>query len=325
MKSASVTLKFVILFSVFVLDACATRAIPPPNVSSIHTFPDERIALHFAINGQHYYAFFFDLQFTSPPLSPNADMPLAFRFKGPAGTKVVNAHELARIKAGPTAGMATVTLRDGTSVSVRRETISIWYCPLKLHDICYSLEDLTPPLPPQAWVFQEPISDQYANHVSMSYPKIMSADEMSVDIDDAYQSDLELLADAKKNYAKASEPSRVANIQRTEALIKAQRAEQDALRDANATLIKQIGQEPIGSTLFCSTDPHWPRAPGDAVDRQSFLCHLAGKPNLPPLMGAALLTSGWTIASESRRTEHSIIIVDMGTVEIIEVTLRKAL
>jgi hypothetical protein len=325
MKSALVTLKVVILFSVCVLEACVTRAIPPPNVSSIHTFPDERIALHFAINGQYYYAFFFDLQITSPPLSPNTDMPLAFRFKGPAGTKVVNAHELASIKAGPAAGVATVTLRDGSSVSVRRETISVWYCPRKLHDICDSLEGLSPPFPPQAWVYRDPIRDPYTNPVWMSYPKIMSADEMFVDIDDAYQRDLELLSDAKKNYVIASQASQVANIQRKEALIEAQRAEQGARRDANAALINQLGQEPIGAMLFCSTEPDWPRHPGDAVDRQSLVCHLAGKSNCPPLMGAALLTSGWTIASESRRTKHNIIIVDMGTVEITEVTLRKSL
>jgi hypothetical protein len=101
--------------------------------------------------------------------------------------------------------------------------------------------------------------------------------------------------------------------------------EQTRLAQEQATLINQMGQQPIGSILFCSTDPHWLRAPGDAVDRQSLVCHLTGKPNFPPLMGAALLTSGWTIASENRRTERSIIIVDMGTVETTEVTLRKAI
>jgi hypothetical protein len=95
---------------------------------------------------------------------------------------------------------------------------------------------------------------------------------------------------------------------------------------ANAMLVSQMGRQPVGSTLFCSSDPDWPRAPGDAVDRQSLVCHLVGKPNVPPMMGAALLTSGWTIVSESRRTAHKIILTaDMGTVEITEVTLRKAI
>jgi hypothetical protein len=95
---------------------------------------------------------------------------------------------------------------------------------------------------------------------------------------------------------------------------------------SNAASMSQLGQQPAGSTLFCGTDPHWPRSPGDAVDRQNLLCHLVGKQNMPPLAGAALLTSGWTIVSENRRTEHNTILsVDMGTVEVTEVTLRKTL
>jgi hypothetical protein len=56
------------------------------------------------------------------------------------------------------------------------------------------------------------------------------------------------------------------------------------------------------------------------------VCHLVGKPDVQPMMGAALLTSGWTIVSENRRTVHNIILTaDTGTVEITEVTLRKAI
>jgi hypothetical protein len=95
---------------------------------------------------------------------------------------------------------------------------------------------------------------------------------------------------------------------------------------ANAMLIKQMGLQPIGSTLFCNTDPHWPRSPGDAVDRLNLVCHLVGKQNVQPIMGAALLTSGWAVMSENRRTEHNTILsVDMGSVEVTEVTLRKTL
>jgi hypothetical protein len=112
-----------------------------------------------------------------------------------------------------------------------------------------------------------------------------------------------------------------------EAAAIAQRAKQaaDAAAIANVTLIKEMGRQPTGSTLFCGTAPDWYRAPGDAIDRQSLVCHLTGKPNLPPMMGAALLTSGWSIASESRSLSHKFILTaDMGTVETTEVTLRKA-
>jgi hypothetical protein len=101
---------------------------------------------------------------------------------------------------------------------------------------------------------------------------------------------------------------------------------QSAAVIASVTLINQMGQQPVGSTLFCSTDPQWPRSPGEAVDRQNLVCHLVGKQNVQPMMGAALLTSGWTVVSENRRTEHNTILsVDMGTVEVTEVTLRKSL
>jgi hypothetical protein len=109
------------------------------------------------------------------------------------------------------------------------------------------------------------------------------------------------------------------------AAVRAKQAE-DAAAIATATLVNQMGRQPVGSTLFCRSDPSWPRTPGDAVDRQSLVCHLVGKPDVPPMMGAALLTGGWTIVSENRRTVHNIILTaDMGTVEITEVTLRKAI
>jgi hypothetical protein len=292
MTRALVTLNWIILFSVFVSEAGATRDLPPPNASSIHTFPDERIGLHFAKDGQHYYAFFFEPQFSSPPGLPNTDIPLAFRFQGPKGTQLVNAREIATIKAGPTAGMATVTLRNGSSVSVRHETISIWDCRQGSHDnLCSPLQD-TMAYP-----------ENFVSHFSMSEFVILSADEIAVDIDDAYQSDLKLLSDAPKIEARAAEESqhareasqraneasRAAEMQRRDASINAERAKQEA---ANAALVNQFRQQPIGSTLFCSTEPHWNREPGDAVDRQRFLCHLAGQPDFPPVMGAALLTSG---------------------------------
>jgi hypothetical protein len=58
---------------------------------------------------------------------------------------------------------------------------------------------------------------------------------------------------------------------------------------------------------------------GDAVDRHRFECHLAGQPSLPPIAGATLLTTGWAVVSESRRTEQNF----LGPLEVTSVTLKK--
>lgn len=100
-------------------------------------------------------------------------------------------------------------------------------------------------------------------------------------------------------------------------------AEQNA--EAARTLAVQgaLQQQPQGATLFCQTDDKWPRATGDSLDRQRLVCHLAGQPNLGPIMGSWLISSGWAIQSEMRRMDPYIIVVQIGTVEVTTATLRK--
>jgi hypothetical protein len=99
-------------------------------------------------------------------------------------------------------------------------------------------------------------------------------------------------------------------------------AEQRAAREAEqARIERQVASEPVGSLLFCVTDPKWMHEVGAtiALDRQRFECHLVGKPNLPPIDGATLLTTGWTVVSESRNMEQHF----QGPLEITSVTLKK--
>jgi hypothetical protein len=100
-------------------------------------------------------------------------------------------------------------------------------------------------------------------------------------------------------------------------------AEQRAEADRMVAVQGNLQQQPQSTTLFCQTDDKWPRATGDSLDRQRLVCHLAGQPNLGPIMGSWLISNGWTIQSEMRRMDPYIIVVQLGTVEVTTATLRK--